>query len=73
MRIMDASLRAIRRVIDAIHRRYRVKLVGIDAFQAANVVSILARIRASLMVSVNPALATEIVFRCPRIELIHPE
>ena len=73
MRIIGASFGAIRRVIDAVHDRYRVKFEGIDAFQAPDVVSILMRIRTSLVVRVNPALATEIVLRRPRIELIRPE
>ena len=64
---------AIRGVINAVHGRYRVKFEGIYAFQAPDVVSVLVRIRTSLMVCVNPALATEIVLRRPRIELIHPE
>ena len=67
------SLRAIRWVIDAIPGRHRPKIERVHAFQAPDVIPVLARIRAPLMVRMDPAVATEIVFRRAGIELIEPE
>jgi hypothetical protein len=68
-----ASLAAIRGVIHAIHGRHRPELVRVDAFKAPDVVTELLWIRAPLMVRVDPAMATEIVFRRVSIELVQPE
>ena len=64
---------SIRGVIDAIHGRNRAELERVHTFQTPDVVSVLVRIRAPLMVRVDSAVATEIVLRRARIELVQRE
>ncbi len=60
----------IRRMINPIIHRYSLNQKGIYAFQASDVVTILIRVRAALVVCVDAALGAKIVLRCICVELI---
>ena len=57
-------------MIDAVIRRYIAEIEGIDALKAADVVSVLVGVGASLVMGIYAALRTEIMLRCLRVELI---
>ena len=59
--------------MNAIHGRDGPKLERVDALQAPNVVPVLTRIRTPLMVCVDSAMATKVVLRRARVELIQPK
>ena len=58
-------------MIDAIVSADRAKGIGIHAFEAANIVTILVRARPSLVVRVAPTVRAEVMFGSSRVELIY--
>ena len=63
-------MRAVCRVVDAIVQLYWLKIEWVDAFKAANVVAVLVRERAALMMGVDATVGAEIVLGNFRVELI---
>ena len=64
---------SIRGVIDPVIGRDRAQIERIDAFQAADVVAVLIRIGAPLVVGVDAAARAEVMFGGTRIELVQPQ
>lgn len=64
---------SVRRMVDAIVRWNVRNFKGIDSFKAANVKAVESRIRSSLVVRINAADLTKIVFGGLGIELIKIE
>jgi hypothetical protein len=58
-------------VVDAIIGRDARNLKGIHAFQTSDVIAILIRIQATLVMGVDAAVGAEIVPRGIRVELLH--
>ena len=65
-----SNLFAISKMIDSVQYWNFAKLIRIDPFQARNIESKLLRIRPSLVMSVNSANGTKIVFGGHGVELI---
>ena len=57
-------------MVDTIVRRHWLEIERVDAFQAANVVAVLIRERAALMMGVDATDGAEVVLGYIRIELI---
>ncbi len=60
----------IRRMINPIIHRYSLNQKRINAFQASDVVTILIRVRAVLVVCVDAAPVAKMVLRCMCVELL---
>ena len=57
-------------MIGAVTDRDLAQVIRIDTFQAANVITVLVRIGATLMMGINPAITAEVMFRGAGIELV---
>ena len=68
---MKPSFCAIGWMIDAIVSADRAKGIGIYPFEAADVVTILMRVRPSLVMRVDPTVRAEVMFGSSRVELIY--
>ncbi|OCR25199.1 hypothetical protein AFK24_10520 [Pseudomonas syringae] len=57
-------------MIGAVTDRDLAQVIRIDTFQATNVITVLVRIGAALMMGINPAITTEVMLRGAGIELV---
>ena len=57
-------------IIGTIHNRHICQYIGVNPLQASNVKRILGRHLTTLVMSVNPATGTEIMFGYPGIKFI---
>ena len=64
---------AIGRVVDAVIRWHIWDQKGIHSLKATNIVTILMRVGAPLMMRINAAISAEIVLRGIRVELIETQ
>ena len=60
-------------MIDPIEQRYWLEIERIDPFKATDVVTILIRIRTTLMMGIDAAVGAEVVLRHLRVELVDLE
>src|SRR6267143_6101883 len=66
----ESSFRTIGRMIHSVVGWHRPDVERVHALKTANVITILVRIRPSLMVCVDAAMRTEVMFGRHRIELV---